>query len=105
MHSQYKSVPQNDHQHETEKGDDEDDEDDEEDSEDDGSDDDILAVYGSDSEDEDSHEESGKDESDDMNVPQNLPHYGPKSNFFVDNYDDVTGLSSRLKGPCFYMIP
>ena len=70
MHSQYKSVPQNDHQHETEKGDDEDDEDDEEDSEDDGSDDDILAVYGSDSEDEDSHEESGKDESDDMNVPQ-----------------------------------
>ncbi|PFX18601.1 hypothetical protein AWC38_SpisGene17027 [Stylophora pistillata] len=67
MHSQYKSVSQNDHQDEIEKGDGEDDE---EDSEDDDSDDEILAVFGSDSEDEDSHEESGKDESDDMNVHQ-----------------------------------
>ncbi|XP_022778599.1 histone chaperone rtt106-like, partial [Stylophora pistillata] len=62
MHSQYKSVSQNDHQDETEKGDGEDDEedseDDEEDSKDDDSDDKILAVFGSDSEDEDSHEES-----------------------------------------------
>ncbi|PFX18232.1 E3 ubiquitin-protein ligase DZIP3 [Stylophora pistillata] len=74
MHSQYKSVSQNDHQDETEEGDCEDDEedseDDEEDSKDDDSDDKILAVFGSDSEDEDSHEESGKDESDDMNVHQ-----------------------------------
>ena len=67
MHSQYKSVSQNDQQQEeTEKGDSEDDD---EDSEDDDSEDEILAVFGSDSEDEDSHKES-EDESDDMNKPQ-----------------------------------
>lgn len=67
MHTQYKSVFQNDQPQEgTEKGDGEDDD---KDSEDDDSEDEILTVFGSDSEKEDSHEESG-DESDDMNVPQ-----------------------------------